>query len=394
MSGPGRAAGATRQCHTAPVRVLVCPDSFTGTLSAAEAAEAVAAGWQRTSPGDELVLRPLSDGGPGFLDAVAAGLGGRRHTVEVSGPLRQPVRADYLLSDAGTAWVESAGAAGLHLVPAGRRDPTMTTSLGVGQLLAAALRGGARRVVLGVGGTGTTDGGAGLLAGLGAQATGGTLREGGGALAALAGLDLSAALAAVAGVRLEVATDVDVPLLGPRGAARGFAAQKGATAEQVQELEQALRHWAHLLGRTDAGLSPAVALGAGAGGGMGAAMIRLGARRVPGIATVLAGSGVADLLADDGSPVDLVVTGEGSFDWQSLHGKVVSGVAAAALERAVPVLVLAGRVEVSRREWIAAGVAAAFPAAADAGQSPADGVARAAERAARTWSQPRPGRDS
>lgn len=366
------------------VKVLICPDSFAGTLSAAEAADAMAEGWSRVAPGDDLVLRPLSDGGPGFLDAVAAGRGGTRHTLSVTGPLGGPVEAEYLMTGDGTAWIESAAAAGLHLVPADQRDPTRTTSRGVGELISAGLGRGAPRIVLGVGGTATCDGGAGLLDALGATSDpAGGLAHGGGPLAAVASVDLTPALAAVRGCTLEVATDVDVPLLGARGSARGFAPQKGATPEQVEQLEGAMTHWATMLGRSEDGRSAAVALGAGAGGGLGAALIRLGARRVPGIGTVLEAAHLGDLL--DG--VDLVITGEGSFDWQSLRGKVVAGVAAAALERAVPVLVLAGRVEVSRREWITAGVAAAFPAAAGPGESHREGVARAAGRAARTWSR-------
>jgi glycerate 2-kinase len=366
------------------VKVLICPDSFTGTLSAAEAAAAMAEGWASVSPGDDLVLRPLSDGGPGFLDAIAAGRGGARHAVTVTGPLGGPVEADYLMTDDRTAWIESASAAGLNLVPDGERDPTRTTTQGVGELIAAALAGRATRIVVGVGGTGTCDGGAGLLAALDTSSEpSGGLSAGGAPLAALRAVDVTPARAAVEGITLEVATDVDVPLLGARGAARGFAPQKGASEQQVEQLEAAMTHWAAVLGRTADGRSAAVALGAGAGGGLGAALIRLGARRVPGIGTVMQAAGIADLITG----VDLVITGEGSFDWQSLRGKVVAGVATAALEHAVPVLVLAGRVEVSRREWITAGVAAAFPTAAQAGETHRDGVARAAARAARTWSR-------
>ena len=225
------------------------------------------------------MLRPLSDGGPGFLDAIGAGRGGVRHPLSVTGPLGDEVAAEYLMSDDGTAWIESASAAGLHLVPGDRRDPTRTTSRGVGELMVAALGQGARRIVVGVGGTGTCDGGAGLMEALGATAQPpGELSRGGGALSGLASVDLAPALAAVAGIALEVATDVDVPLLGARGAARGFAPQKGATEEQVEQLEAAMAHWAALLGRSADGRSAAVALGAGAGGGLGAALIRLGAR--------------------------------------------------------------------------------------------------------------------
>ncbi len=364
------------------VHILVCPDSFTGTMSAAQAAAAIAAGWRRRSPGDVLVERPLSDGGPGFLDAIESGAGGQRRRLDVPGPRGGSVTAEYLVTGP-TAWVESAQAAGLHLIPPEERDPTTTTSHGVGVIVADAVDRGARRVVVGVGGTGTCDGGAGLLSGLGATgdvAEG--LVSGGAKLAVLSHVDLGPALARVARVELEVATDVDVPLLGARGAARGFSPQKGATPAQVELLESALSHWAALLGRTEGGRSAAVALGAGAGGGLGAALIRLGARRLPGIETVLAAGGVRAAL----SSVDLVITGEGSFDWQSLRGKVVSGVAAQALAHGVPVVVLAGRVEVTRREWIAAGVAAAFAAGPAEGEEPALALARVAERVAGTWS--------
>ncbi len=334
------------------------------------------------APDDDLVLRPLSDGGPGFVAAIAAAGGGDLVTCRVAGPVGEPVTAEFLLGADGTAWIESAAAAGLHLVPPGRRDPTRTTTRGVGELIAAALAGGAGAHRAGRRGNRHVRRRGGP-AGCPRRAAGrrpGRRRRG---PARLAALDLDDALAAVDGITLEVATDVDVPLLGPRGAAHGFATQKGATPQQVEALEEAMRHWAHLLGRTDAGKAPAVALGAGAGGGIGVAMLRLGAARVPGIATVLEATAIAELLAD----VDLVLTGEGAFDWQSLRGKAVAGVAAAALARAVPVVVLAGRVDLARREWIAAGVAAAFPAAADPGEDPAEGVARAAARAARTWSR-------
>lgn len=380
----GRSGRGARQVrHFGTVKVLVCPDSFTGTLTAAEAADAIARGWRRVAADDELVLRPLSDGGPGFLDAVAAGQGGSRERITVTGPIGRPVSAEFLITPDAAAWIESAQAAGLHLVPQDLRDPTLATSTGVGELVAAALARGAERLVVGVGGTGSCDGGAGLLAALGAVGDPAGLLHGGGVgLAGLRSLDLSPALEVVRGCSLEVATDVDVPLLGARGAARGFAPQKGASPEAVERLESAMATWADQLGRSPSGRSAAVALGAGAGGGIGAALIRLGATRVPGIATVLSAAGIDGL--DD---VDLVITGEGSFDWQSLRGKVVAGVAEAAVPRAVPVVVLAGRVEVSRREWIAAGVVSAFAAAPDDGESAAAGLARAAQRLARTWSR-------
>ncbi len=380
------------------MRVLICPDKFAGTLSAPEAAAAIAAGWRRTAPGDRLDLVPLADGGPGFVDVLHATLGGELLAATVSGPLGEPVPAAVLLHD-GTAYVESAQACGLHLLPEDRRDPTTTTTFGVGELVAAALDAGAREVVVGLGGSGTNDGGAGLLAALGATATTAEgadattlLREGGLGLRGLAAVDTTPARARLAGVRVRAATDVDNPLLGLRGATNGFGPQKGATDEQVMALEGALEAFAAAVGRRPDGKDPAVALGAGAAGGLGYALLALGAERVPGIDSVLAAVGLADRVA----AADLVVTGEGSFDWQSLRGKVVAGVAGAALAHGRPCLVLAGRVEVDAREYGPAGVSGALGVVADladrglpaeaAYDDPAARLADLAARAARTWS--------
>lgn len=365
------------------MRVLICPDSFTGTLSAAEAAEAICFGWARGAPHDELLLRPLSDGGPGFLAAVSAGRHSVQHHIVVRGPLGERTPAIFLTDEEGTAWIESAQAVGLHLIPNELRDPSQTTSFGLGQIIAAAHAGGAARIVVGVGGTGTSDGGAGLLSALGASSSSGPLDAGAAALSSLTSLDLAPALNLMANLDIEVATDVDSPLLGPRGAAYGFAAQKGATQDQLASIEAGLARWATLLGRMADGRSAAVTLGAGAGGGIGAALIRLGGRRVPGIQTVLESMHFADLMAD----VDLVVTGEGCFDWQSLRGKVVAGVAEMASERGIPTVVIAGRVELARREWMKIGVAGAVDAGQRAGEGAAEALAEGARRTSLTWSR-------
>lgn len=379
------------------MKVLVAPDKFAGTLTAPEAAAAIADGWRRTSPDDDLVLVPLADGGPGFLDVLEASLGGRRVPAVVTGPLGEPVPAAVLLVGT-TAYVETAQACGLHLVPVERRDPRRTTSHGVGELVALAAAEGASRVVLGLGGSGTSDGGAGLLAALGATATGPEeldvtplLSRGTTDLRSVQSIDLEPARQAVAGLELVAASDVDNPLLGLRGAANGFARQKGADDAAVMEIEGDLEHLVAVVGRRPDGKDPAVALGAGAAGGLGYALMHLGAQRVPGIATVLETVGFADRVAES----DLVVTGEGSFDWQSLRGKVVSGVAEAALEAGRGCVVLAGRVEVGRREYSATGVSGAYAVVDDlaarglppesAFEDPGARLADLASRAARTW---------
>jgi glycerate kinase len=269
----------------------------------------------------------------------------------------------------------------------------------MGELLAEVVRVGARRVVVGLGGTGVCDGGAGLLAALGASASDANavdvtprLREGGIALADVSCIDLSKPLAMISGVEIVVASDVDCPLLGPRGAAHGFAAQKGAEPDAVEALESALSAWSAALGTVNVLRTMkqvGVLLGAGAGGGIGAALFALGATRQPGIDYVISASEIARRAQE----ADLVITGEGSFDWQSLRGKVVSGVASAALAAGRPVVVLAGRVEVGRREWAGIGVSGAYSLVDLAGSAEvamADGpewLKQAAARAARSWSR-------
>ena len=380
------------------MRVLIAPDKFAGTLTAVEAAAAIAQGWRRTAPADDLVEVPLADGGPGFVAVMQAALGGRLVDLDVTGPLGEPVPAQVLVVGT-TAYVESAQACGLHLVPE-PRDPRVTTTYGVGELVLSARDAGAHRIVLGLGGSGTNDAGAGLLAALGARATGvgggdasAVLRAGGGSLRLVGSLDLGPALDAVAGLELVIASDVDSPLLGLRGATNGFGPQKGADDAAVMELEGSLESFARAVGRRADGRDPAVALGAGAAGGLGYALLQLGAARVAGIATVLD----TVRLADRVGRVELVVTGEGAFDWASLRGKVVSGVAGAALAQGRGCVVLAGRVDVGKREYLAIGVSGAYAvvddlrergiSADDALAHPGERLADLAERVARTWSR-------
>jgi len=338
------------------VRVLICPDKFAGTLTAVQAAEAIAEGWQAARPEDETVTKPLADGGPGFIEVLASALGGRRLPVPTVDPLGRPAAAEVLIVG-DTGYLESAQACGLHLLAPAERDPKTTTSYGLGVLVATAVEAGVRRVVIGLGGSGTNDGGAGMLAALGAaplDAAGYALPYGGAALLAVADLGGTPRLR---GAELVAATDVDSPLTGSHGASAVFGPQKGATSQDVQLLDAALARFAQVLEKALPTCPPGLAglPGAGAAGGLGAAILACGGRRESGIDLVRRLSGLDAAL--DG--VDLVITGEGSFDEQSLHGKVVAGVAGAARARGVPCVVLAGRVSAGPRESAAAGIVAA-----------------------------------
>jgi len=376
------------------VRVVIAPDSFGATLTATEAASAIAAGWRRVAPADQLRELPLADGGTGFLEVLHGVLGGHRHRLEVTGPVPGTLLdASWLRVGEEVAYLEAAQACGLHLVP--RPDPTLAraaTSRGVGELIAdAAGTAGVRRVVVGLGGSACTDGGAGALAVLGARpldADGAALVDGGSALARCA--SLAAAPTLPDGVRLVLAADVDNPLLGRHGAAQVFGPQKGADPATVTELDAALRRYVSVLAaRTGWDADELATLpGAGAAGGLGAALLACGAERVSGARLVRELSGLDGAL----DAADLVLTGEGSFDWQSLRGKLVTAVAEAAAERGLPCLVLAGQVSVGRREAGAIGVDDAYSVAVPAGgieasmTDPAGTLAALAGDLAAQWS--------
>jgi glycerate kinase len=372
-------------------RVVVAPDKFKGSLTAAEVAEGVAAGLARGGFTGEVEALPVADGGDGTV-AAAVSAGFRRVELGVRGPVGKNVTASYALRD-DTAVIEAAQACGLALLSPGRLAPLTATSRGVGELILTASRMGAKRIVLGVGGVATTDGGAGLLQALGARLTddkGRELPPGGAALARLAALDLMR-LRDLSAVEFLLASDVDNPLLGPSGAAAVYAPQKGASPEDVRLLEAGLRRWADVAEAAAAGPVPVRdAPGAGAAGGIGfAALHFLGARMRPGIELLLE-------LASFGSRLDearLVITGEGSLDAQTLHGKAPVGVAraAAAHDPAVPVVAVAGRCTLTPDELRAAGIARAYALSdlepdlerciADAGPL----VERLAERIAADW---------
>ncbi|WP_395694839.1 glycerate kinase [Nocardioides sp.] len=355
------------------MRVLVAPDKFAGTLTAVEAAEAIAAGWRRQAPGDELDLAPMADGGPGFVDVLHAALGGELLAVTVRGPHGRPTPAAVLLVGT-TAYVEAAQACGLHLT--GRERPEEATTYGVGELLLASVGAGATRVVVGLGGSGTNDGGAGLLAALGATAD----RPLDGGVAALAGLTRVAVPSFPAEV--VAASDVDNPLTGLFGATKEFGPQKGIAEDRLPAVDGLLEE---LAAATDRRL--ALEKGAGAAGGLGFALLLLGGTREPGV-DLVAG---AVRLPERARAADLVLTGEGAFDFSSRGGKVPYGVAAVAGEALRPCVVLAGRVDVGSREMRALGVESAYSLVEAVGEEraladPAGALADLAARVARTWS--------
>ncbi len=344
------------------MRVIVAPDKFKGSATAAEAAAALAGGLRAAQPDLEIVEVPVADGGDGTVAAaLAAGFTPVRTVAE--GPLGQPVETTFGLRD-GTAVIELADVAGLCRLPASGPAPLRASTYGVGQVIAAALDSGATTIVLGIGGSATTDGGAGMMQALGVRLTderGDDLGRGGSALAKLAIVEPAGLDPRVEAARLLVASDVDNPLLGSSGAAAVFGPQKGASPGDVVVLEHALTRWAALT-RSSTGLDVAAIPGAGAGGGTGAggtgfaALAYLGAGLVPGVDLVLDLIGFDTTLTGAG----LVITGEGSLDRQTLSGKAPVGVARAAGRHGIPVIAVAGRVELSPAELAGAGFAAAY----------------------------------
>jgi glycerate 2-kinase len=311
------------------LRLLIAPDSFGDTLTAVQAAAAIAAGWNSVRPGDHIVVAPQSDGGPGFVDVLADRLGERR-VLTVRGPLADDVSAEWVLDPASqTAYLECAQACGLALLggPPAPETALAAHSKGVGQLIATALAAGATRIVVGLGGSACTDGGRGLIDELGG---------------------LPAARRSLADVELIAACDVEYPLVGPWGAARVFGPQKGADPETVAVLEDRLELWATELDAA-AGRPVSAESGAGAAGGIGAALLAMGGRCQSGASIIAEHTGLAAELA----AADLVITGEGKFDEQSLRGKVVGTLARTS---PVPVVVLAGQVELDEATFQSAGI--------------------------------------
>lgn len=337
-------------------RVVVAPDKFKGSLTAAQAAQAIAEGLRRGCPGVDVVQLPVADGGDGTVEAAVAS-GYRRQMVTVRGPTGEPVEATFALRGQ-TAVLEMAEASGLRQLPGGRPAPLTASTYGTGELLRAALDAGCSHLILGVGGSASTDGGAGMAQALGARllgADGAELPPGGAALEDLDRIDTTGMDPRLASATVVIASDVDNPLVGPHGAAHVYGPQKGANPSEVLLLDAALTRYAAVVQR-DLGVSVADTAGAGAAGGTGAGAIAfLGAHSTSGIVLILDVVGFADAVAE----ADLVITGEGCLDAQSLSGKAPVGVARAAASAGVRVIALVGRLEVADDELRGVGIAAA-----------------------------------
>lgn len=324
------------------MKIVIAPDSFKESLSAMQVAEAIEQGFSEIFPQAEYIKLPMADGGEGTVESMVAATGGERVHVNVTGPLGLPVNGFFgWMGDGETAVIEMAAASGLHLVAPEQRNPLITTSFGTGELILAALNHGARKIILGIGGSATNDGGAGMMQALGAHfhdIDGKELHVGGAALAQLASVDLSQLDARLAQTDILVACDVDNPLCGAKGASAVFGPQKGATPERVKQLDAALQHYGEKI-ELATGKSVLNVAGAGAAGGMGAALFGLlNARLQPGIEIVTE----ALKLADAVQGADLVITGEGRIDSQTIHGKTPVGVARVAKRYDIPVIAIAG----------------------------------------------------
>ena len=358
------------------MKVAIAIDSFKGSLSSIEAGQAAAAGVRRVFPDADCRVRPLADGGEGTVDALVAGLGGELRHVTVTGPAGKPTVAKYGLIPGGTAVMEMAEAAGITLVSGAEKNPLHTTTYGVGEMILDAAKNGAKKFVIGIGGSATNDGGAGMLQALGVRlhdAEGRDIPRGGAGLAKLARIDRGIAAAAQDGLSFKIACDVTNPLCGPNGASAVFGPQKGATPEMVKELDAALGRFASVVcesscssetrGSRESSSSGEAgrlkdAPGAGAAGGLGFAFKAfLGAELVPGVDLILGETGLEEYVKD----ADVVITGEGRLDGQTVMGKAPIGVARLAKKYGKRVLAFSGILGDGVEAVNAAGIDAYFP---------------------------------
>jgi glycerate kinase len=323
------------------MKILIAPDSFKGSNSSAAVAERIEAGVKKVFPSAEIIKLPIADGGEGTVEALVLGAGGQLHQAQVTGPMGKPVTAAYGILSSGIGVIEMAAASGLPLVPENERNPLNATTFGVGELLLEALDCGCTSIVIGLGGSATNDGGVGMAQALGISfkdRSGRELKLGAAGIAELATVDTSGMNAKVSGASIVIASDVNSPLCGPKGASQVFGPQKGADVDKVKKLDNALAHLADTV-KSQLGIDISDTPGAGAAGGLGYGLMAFcGAKMKPGIETVMDSLGIDKLL--DGC--DLVITGEGKIDGQSVFGKVPVGVAQRAKKNGVPVLAIVG----------------------------------------------------
>ena len=324
------------------MKIVIAPDSYKESLSAMDVAVAIEQGFKQILPNAEYIKLPMADGGEGTVQSLVDATGGEILEHDVTGPLGETVTGFYgLMGDGKTAIIEMAAASGLHLVEPAKRNPLITTTLGTGELIKAVLDKGVEHIIVGIGGSATNDGGLGMAQALGIRLldeAGQSLGFGGGELSKLHTIDMSGLDPRLAHVRLEVACDVDNPLCGPKGASQVFGPQKGATPEMVEQLDSNLAHYAAII-KTQLDQDVLERAGAGAAGGLGAALMGLlNAELRPGIEIVMDAVNLTEVVAD----ADLVITGEGRIDSQTIHGKTPIGVARAAKKHSVPVIGISG----------------------------------------------------
>lgn len=360
------------------MQLIIAPDKFKGSMSAPEAAERIKKAAANVLPGAKLVLLPLSDGGEGLVDSLAGRNRDNLQTSTVTGPLGKPVEAVWGLTDEGnTSVIEMAAASGLHLIPEAERNPFFTSTYGTGELIKASLDHGCSRLIIGIGGSATNDGGAGMAQALGAKfydRFGKELETGGVALEKLEKIDISGLDPRLRQVETLVACDVNNPLTGENGAAYVYGPQKGATPEMVEQLDRALQNYARVI-KKDLGLEVNEIPGSGAAGGLGAGLITfLGAELRSGIELVLDALKIDQYLPG----TDLLITGEGKLDGQSAHGKAPVGVARRAAKYNVPVIALAGSLEGDLDVFHREGITACF-AVADGPLSLEESISRGPE---------------
>lgn len=343
------------------MKIVIAPDSFKESLTALAVAEAITEGFQRILPQAQYRLVPMADGGEGLVQSIVDATQGEKFSTQVTAPLGNKISASWgMTGDGQSAVIEMAEASGLHLVPTDKRNPLISTSYGTGELISAALDKGLRRIILGIGGSATNDGGVGMLQALGAKfvdKTGKSLPFGGAALADLAQIDMSGLEPRLQETGIEVACDVDNPLCGEQGASAVFGTQKGATKADIQRLDAALRHFAEQV-QAQLGIDIQTPKGAGAAGGMGGGLMLLPQARLrSGVQMVIEAVDLAAAIAD----ADVVVTGEGRMDGQSVHGKTPIGVAKLAKSVGKPVIAIVGSLREDYPAVYEAGVDAVFP---------------------------------